>query len=121
MRLPHGPFLSFAKEVIYCEGNTIQVHCIFNSCPSLAIFIEAAAQCTAGFEKTEKIKMGFLAQAKKIALLGSLDEKEYLFTLTQEIQLHQFRQFTFEANAFDSKVKVVTGAFTLHVVEEMGA
>ena len=113
MKLPHGELLLFAKEVTARTENSIEVHCVFNRLPSLAMFIEAAAQCSAGFDLDDNIEFGFLTMAKNIQLLESIKESEYVFTLQKESLVGVYSQYTFKAVALKTKVKIVTGSFTV--------
>lgn len=115
MKLPHGKLLQYAKKVMHRTEDSIDVHCVFNILPSLAMFIEAAAQSSAGFDVENHAKIGFLTMAKNIKLLQTITEKEYLFRLYKEAKIAQYNQFTFEVMPLDSKIKIVTGSFTLMV------
>ncbi len=118
MKLPHGELLHFAQEVTARREDSIEVHCIFNILPSLAMFIEAAAQCSAGFDLDESIELGFLTMAKNIQLLEAIKESEYLFTLHKEALVGAYSQYSFEAVALKAKVKVVTGSFTMIIKQK---
>ena len=115
MKLPHGELLLFAKEITKKNQDSIEVHCIFNTLPSLAMFIEAAAQCSAGFEMDDNIELGFLTIAKNIQLLESITENEYLFRLHKEALVGEYSQYSFEAVALKTQVKVVAGSFTVMI------
>lgn len=115
MKLPHGELLLFAKEVTKRTEDSIEVRCAFNNLPSLAMFMESAAQCSAGFDLDDNIELGFLTMAKNILLLGTIKESEYLFTLHKEALVGEYSQYSFEAVALKSKVKVVTGSFTVMI------
>lgn len=113
MKLPHGALLHFAKEVTKKTEDSIEVHCVFNTFPSLAMFIEAAAQCSAGFETDKNIELGFLTIAKNIQLLESITENEYLFTLHKEALVGEYSQYSFEVMDLKREVKIVAGSFTV--------
>ena len=117
MKLPHGELLLFAKEVTNKTEDSIEVHCVFPMLPSLAMFIEAAAQCSAGFDVGDNIELGFLTMVKNIQLQVpiTIKESEYLFTLHQEALVGEYSQYSFEAVALKSKVKTVTGSFTVMI------
>jgi len=115
MNLPHGELLLFAKKVMHRSEESIEVYCVFPGIPSLAMFLEAAAQCSAGFNTEETMKMGFLTMGKNIKLLESIHEKSFIFTLTKEAQINEFSQYSFEARAAVTKRNVVTGSFTLQI------
>ena len=115
MKLPHGELLLFAKEVMQRTEDSIEVHCVFHTLPSLAMFIEAAAQCSAGFDLDDNIELGFLTMVKNIQLLKSITESEYVFTLHKEALVGEYSQYSFEAVALKSKVEIVTGSFTVMI------
>ena len=118
MKLPHGELLLFAKEVTKRTEDSIEIHCVFTMLPRLAMFIEAAAQCSAGFDLDDNIELGFLTMAKNIHLLETIKENEYLFTLHKEALVGEYSQYSFEAVALKSKVKVVKGSFTVMIKEK---
>jgi hypothetical protein len=76
------------------------------------MFIEAAAQSSAGFNDEEVIKIGFVSMAKNIRLLEAISEKEYVFKLTKEAEMNKYKQYSFEAST-QSQVLTVSGSFTL--------
>lgn len=115
MKLPHGELLLFAKKVTARTEDSIEVHCVFPMLPSLAMFIEAAAQCSAGFDIDNNIELGFLTIAKNIQLLKSITENEYLFNLHKEALVGEYSQYSFEAMTVESKVKIVAGSFTVMI------
>ena len=54
------------------QGNIVNVHCVFKDTPTLAMFVEAAAQASSSFETINEIepKMGFLATLKDVKLIN---------------------------------------------------
>ncbi len=117
MTLPHGDLLLFAKNVAACTEEYVVVDCVFPSLPTLAMFLEAAAQCTAGFKTKKDVKIGFLTIGKEVKILEAIDSKAYQFKVYKDVQLAQYHQFYFEALCKESKIKVVTGSFTLQIEE----
>jgi len=115
MHLPHGKFLLFAKECIERKDDYVVVHCIFPTMPTLSMFLEAAAQSTAGFKYEEKVKMGFLTMGKDIKVLNNINTKEYFFHLYKDVHIASYHQFHFEAFTKESEIKTVSGAFTLQI------
>ena len=96
------------------QYNTIvEVRCDFGQIPTLAMFIEAAAQSSAAFDLDKQVKMGFLTMAKEIKLLDKLKSSHYIIRLKKEAELNQYKQFSFEALEELSNVKCVSGYFTL--------
>jgi len=115
MNLPHGEYLLFAKECVERRGDYVVVHCIFPTNPTLAMFLEAAAQSTAGFNKKEDLKRGFLTIGKDIKILNNIVSKEYLIHVSKDIYLGRYHQFNFEVFDKETELKVVNGALTLQI------
>ena len=95
----------------------MEVKCQFDTIPTLAMFVEAAAQSSSAFNSDQQSKIGFLTMAKNIKLLEEVNEKIYMFRLKKETAINQYKQFSFEAYSQENNVKVVSGSFTL-VIEE---
>lgn len=95
------------------DNNIVEVRCDFGYTPTLAMFIEAAAQSSAAFNLDTQAKMGFLTMARDIKLLEKVKEKAYIIKLKKETEINQYKQFSFEAYTFKNSVKVVSGYFTL--------
>ncbi len=91
----------------------MEVRCQFDSIPTLAMFIEAAAQSSSAFDIENQAKIGFLAIAKDIKLLEKLKDKMYILRLKKEAEINQYKQFSFEAYSKSNNLKVVSGSFTL--------
>ena len=115
MNLPHGKLLLFAKECVKKQEEYVVVHCTFPTTPSLAMFLEAAAQSTAGFDTEEDVKMGFLTIGKDIKILNNILTKEYLIKVSKDVYIGQYHQFHFEAFDKETEVKVVSGSLTLQI------
>ncbi|MCI0501671.1 MAG: hypothetical protein L0Y61_07990 [Epsilonproteobacteria bacterium] len=95
------------------SNNVVEVRCDFGRIPTLAMFIEAAAQSSAAFDLDNQAKIGFLTMAKEIKLLDELKARKYIIKLKKEAEINQFKQFSFEAREELSTVKCVSGYFTL--------
>lgn len=91
----------------------VEVRCDFGYIPTLAMFIEAAAQSSAAFNIEDQAKIGFLAIAKNIKLLEKVKDLIYILRLKKEAEINQYNQFYFEAYSQNNNVKVVSGNFTL--------
>ena len=117
MNLPHLEPLIFAKEVLFIENNTVEVACEFEMLPTLAMFIEAAAQATVAFNTNPSKKtIAFLTLANHIELLEKIESLKYIFKVKKEVDVAAYIKFSFEAH--DSKgVKIVQGKFTLLIQE----
>jgi len=115
MNLPHREPLIFAKEILQQTDEKVQVKCSFPVLPSLAMFIEAAAQCAAAFHTDTEVKMGFLTMASEFKLLGKIREKEYFFEISKESEVGKYKKFSAVALGKVSQLRVVSGNFTLYV------
>jgi hypothetical protein len=115
MNLPYGELLIFAKETLQKTDSQVQVNCNFPVLPTLAMFIEAAAQSSSAFHTTGEVKMGFLTMVLDCKLLGEIRGKEYLFEIYKENEVGQYKKFSFVALSKVSMLKVVSGNFTIYV------
>ena len=119
MNLPHREPLIFAKEVLLKQGNTVKVKCEFPTLPTLAMFVEAAAQSCAAFnfDSHSKEIIGFLTMANDVELLRKIETLHFLFLLKKEVEVGPYKKFSFEAYANNMHIKIVTGNFTLLIQE----
>ena len=115
MTLPHGALLVFAKKVFVCTEDYVVVECVFPCVPTLAMFLEAAAQCTSGFNTKEDVKMGFLTMGKDVKRLDDIVKTQYQFKVYKNVHIAQYHQFDFEALCKETGLKVVSGSFTLQI------
>jgi len=115
MTLPHGELLVFAKKVLISREDYVVVECVFPSVPTLAMFLEAAAQCTAGFNSKQDVTMGFLTMGKDIQRLASIVKTDYQFKVSKSVNIAAYHQFYFEASCKETGLKVVSGSFTLQI------
>ena len=103
----------FAQEVLEYSDNRVKVRCTFPMTPTLAMFIEAAAQSAAAFHQEKEAKIGFLTLAKEIKLLSEPNRKDYTIVVTAEREINTYKQFSFKACSSDADDVVVSGIFTL--------
>lgn len=101
------------------EDNIVDVLCTFSDTPTLAMFIEAAAQASSAFDLNNdtKAKIGFLTIAKDVKLLNDIKEKSYVIKVEIKIAVNNIKQFSFEALEEFSNIKCVSGYFTLIIQE----
>lgn len=101
------------------QDNNVDVLCTFKDIPTLAMFVEAAAQASAAFEIDNNIKpkIGFLTVAKDIKLLNDIKKKRYVLRVEIEAEINNIKQFYFEAFEEFSSMKYVSGHFTLVLQE----
>ena len=112
MTLPHQEPLIFAQKVISKNDTTSQVLCRFNFIPTLATFIEAAAQSSSSFKELREDQIGFLTTVKNIKQLDKIKSTEYIFHVTLEIDLGNISKFSFIAYDKISNIAIVSGEFT---------
>ncbi len=119
MNLPHREPLIFAKEVLLKKNDTVQVRCEFPMLPTLAMFIEAAAQSSAAFhpDSDSKEKIGFLTLANNVKLLGKIETLHFLFHLKKEVEVGPYKKFSFEVYDNNMHLKIANGKFTLLIQE----
>lgn len=115
MNLPHIAPLLFAKKVLKKNENSVHVQCSFPQVPTLAMFLEAAAQCSAGFEEEGKKNIGFLTMAQDIQTLAHINSAEYIIILQKEANVANYKKFFFMAYTRTDDTPVVSGNFTLMI------
>ncbi|MCF6245387.1 MAG: hypothetical protein L3J43_10160 [Sulfurovum sp.] len=115
MNLPHGEYLLFAKELVEQKEAYVVVDCIFPMRPTLSMFLEAAAQCTAGFTSEVDVKMGVLTIGKDIKILNNIIRQEYLLKVAKDVHIDRYHQFYFEALDKETGLKIVSGSLTLQI------
>ncbi|WP_321778458.1 hypothetical protein [Sulfurimonas sp.] len=115
LNLPHKAPVRFAQEVIYKEldKDIAVVSVKFDSLPSLAMIVEAAAQSSAAFGGNDK-KMGFLVSLKNIKLLEELKSLDYYVEIFAQHQLAGLSYFNFKVFIKEEKEKVLAnGTFII--------
>lgn len=119
MNLPHGEALLFAKEILDKNNDVVKVRCEFSTFPTLAMFIEAAAQSSAAFnsDSDTSVKIGFLTMAKDVKLLNKIRKKNYIIKVEIQIEVTNIKQFYFEVYEEFSDIKYASGYFTLIIQE----
>ncbi len=119
MNLPHREPLIFAKEILSRADDTAQVICEFNILPTLAMFVEAAAQSSAAFDSDgdNKVKIGFLTMASDVRLLGKIETLHFLFHLKKEVEVGPYKKFSFDVYEYNKHLKIISGNFTLLIEE----
>ena len=113
MKLPHGKTLLFAKEILSRDEKSVKVKCVFPYEPTLAMFVEAAAQSSVGFDIGSQIKIGFLTLVNDVKLLEVVAGSEYLLHITKDTEVQQYKKFTFSAYHQVSNDLTASGNFTL--------
>ena len=117
MNLPHKEPLLFAKEILSRSDEKVEVLCMFPLVPTLAMFIEAAAQSSAAFNVEKEAKVGFLTMATNIEFVTLIDNLEYVFNIYPEAEVGSYKKFFFVAIDKNTQIKSVQGNFTLAVKE----
>ena len=101
------------------QDNIVDVLCTFKDIPTLAMFVEAAAQASSAFDidNDMKPKIGFLVSSKDVKLLDELNKKSYVIKVEIEAEINTIKQFYFEVFEEFSDVKCVLGHFTIIIQE----
>ena len=110
LNLPHKAPIRFAQYAISKEGDTHRVKVKFDTIPTLAMIVEAAAQSSAAFDDGNS-KMGFLVTLKNIKLLQKPMVREYEVDVTSGAQVDALTYFTFET--YDADILVAKGTFII--------
>jgi hypothetical protein len=119
VNLPHGEALLFAKEILEKNNDAVKVRCEFSMLPTLAMFVEAAAQCSAAFnsDSAHSIKIAFLTKANDVKLLKEIESLHFFFVLKKKVEVGQYKKFFFDAYDENTGSKIVSGKFTLFIQE----
>ncbi|MFT5835697.1 MAG: hypothetical protein ACI9RG_000590 [Sulfurimonas sp.] len=112
LNLPHQAPVRFAKYIISKDETCAIVRAEFESLPSLAMLVEAAAQSSAAFSDGEE-KMGFLVTLKNVKLLEKVEFLEYDIEVTFQHMLESLSYFSFEVKNQDSII--ASGIFVIYV------
>ncbi|WP_294960486.1 hypothetical protein [Sulfurimonas sp.] len=110
LNLPHQAPVRFAKYIISKDETSAIVRAEFESLPSLAMLVEAAAQSSAAFSDG-KGKMGFLVTLKNVKLIQEAKVLKYDITVTYQHALEALTYFSFEVN--DDNTLVASGVFVI--------
>ncbi len=110
LNLPHLAPIRFAKYIISKDEASALVRVEFDSPPSLAMLVEAAAQSSGAFSNGED-KMGFLVTLKNIKLLEKAKALEYDVRVTYQHALDTLTYFSFEVN--DKERIIASGVFVI--------
>lgn len=113
MNLPHKAPLIFAKEVLEKDEHIVKVSCVFPEVPTLAMFIEAAAQGSAGFSSKKSQSIGFITLVQNINKLYGVTGTEYIITIEKESEVARYKKFFFIVRTKESNKAIATGNFTL--------
>ena len=115
MNLPHKAPLVFAKEVLEHNDKSVKIRCIFPILPTLAMFIEAAAQSSIGFNPEEDAKVGFLTMVSDLSLLKEIHGKVFDIVVVKDTEVGPYKKFSFYALDEVSQDKTVKGNFTVFI------
>lgn len=120
MNLPHLPPILFAIETLFCDGKTAKVLCEFPTLPTLAMFIEAAAQASSAFSNADAPTNGFLVLIKDASLQLKAESLNCIVVLDIRLSLGNSTEFYFEVFEKEGGVMYASGALMI-VLEERGA
>lgn len=117
MNLPHCEPLIFAKEILFKNNDSVKVRCEFNTFPTLAMFIEAAAQSSVAFasDSDTMTKIAFLTIVNDVKLIEKVKNIHFFFIIKKEVEVGQYKKFFFDAYDPNTNLKIVTGKFTLFI------
>lgn len=118
MNLPHLAPLIFAKEVLFKNSERVEVKCEFDSVPTLAMCVEAAAQSCAAFEDGGSESLAFLTQCSEVHFLEKVEALSLLFSLHKEVEVAGYKKFFFEVYEPLTKKKVISGKLTLSLQKQ---
>jgi len=112
--IPHIPPIRFVKSLVSADEKKASVLVEFESIPSLAMFVEAAAQSSSAVIDDDKIlKMGYLVTLKNIKLLQEPKDKTYIIDVYVESRLESFKFFSFKV--FSKNIEIANGSLSVHV------
>lgn len=119
LNLPHKPPILFAKKILSHDELHAKVELLFETTPSLAMLIEAAAQSTAAFNNTTDVKSGYLVSMKNIKLCNSPSLKKLEVSLHHLHSLGNMKIIDFQVNE-DIQI-IATGSLTIAIEENNNA
>ncbi len=110
LNLPHIEPIRFAKYIISKESNRARVKLEFDTIPSLAMMIEAAAQSSAAIGESDA-KIGFLVSLKNVKLLTSPTKTILEAEVVNEHNMENMKMMNFDI--FEDETKISTGSFMI--------
>jgi len=110
LHIPHQDPIKFAKYVLFKDNLEALVQLSFDTVPSLAMLIEAAAQASGAFA-SEQTKLGFVASLKGCKLLQKPTLKELQAKLTKQYEMGNMHSFDF--NILQDGIQLAKGSFVL--------
>lgn len=110
--LPHVAPIRFVKSLLQTDDKSAVVKIVYDELPTIGMFIEAAAQSTAGISDTENIgRMGFLVSLKNVKLLEEIKSYEYIAKVELVSRLDDFKSLKFEI--FEEEKMIAKGSFAI--------
>lgn len=119
MNLPHLPPMRFAKEVLTCKDKCASVLCEFPHLPTLPMIVEAAAQASSAFAKSDTPRNGFLVLIKEVSLHVKPKSLTCNVVIEARLSLGNSSEFYFEAFEKEGGVMYASGTVMI-VLEEVG-
>lgn len=110
LHIPHQDPIKFAKYILFRDEKEALVQLSFDTSPSLAMLIEAAAQASGAFA-TEGTTMGFVVSLKGCKLLQKPQTKELRAKLIKEYEMGNMHSFAF--SILEDNAEVAQGSFVL--------
>ena len=112
LKLPHKHPVLFAKEVLAKESNKARVSLEFETLPSLAMLIEAAAQSSAALGEGDS-REGFLVSLKNVKLLKKPTQNALEVEVVNEHNLDKMSYVSF--NVFEANEQIATGSLVVAI------
>ncbi|QIR75782.1 hypothetical protein FA592_05875 [Sulfurospirillum diekertiae] len=119
MNLPHLPPIRFVKEVFTCNDKHATVLCEFPCLPTLPMLIEAAAQASSAFAKSDTLQNGFLVLIKDVSLHVKVQSLTCVIIIEARTSLGNSSEFYFEV--FEKEGGMMSASGSLMVVLEEGS
>jgi hypothetical protein len=96
MTIPHLPPIKFAQKIVRVNNNEALVLVSFPFEPTLAMYVEAAAQSSASFVQENESKIGFVVSLKEIKLLKQSSALDMMVCLTIESRMDYLLEISFK-------------------------
>ena len=112
LNLPHQEPIRFAKYIISKDSKRARVKIEFDTTPSLAMMIEAAAQSSAAIGENNAT-MGFLVSLKNVKLLTPPTKTILEAEVVNVHNMENMKMMNFDI--FEDETKISTGSFMIAI------
>jgi uncharacterized protein YjaG (DUF416 family) len=111
--IPHQPPIRFAHSIIKANEQECFVNISFKSIPTLAMFLESAAQSSlAMLDDDSTMEVGFFVSLKNTKLLKEPTAKDYIAKVKLISNLDTFKNQKFEIFDYENSL-IATGNFSV--------